>query len=115
MTNRNDSRISSARPSVRLEQFLIETDGDHQVEYRSRSFDLGKPTEEVVGSYGARGSIVWVAVAKESDVEENGAAIHHVVVDSSTLGNDVEAMTAAIEQLTVVRDQLARLQFVSAA
>lgn len=109
MTNRSEKKSTAAHPSVRLEQFLIETDSEHQVAFRSQGFDLLRPTEAVVGKYGARGSIVWVAVAEETEVEENGCAISHVVVDSHNF-NDVAALTGAIEQLTIVRDQLARLQ-----
>ena len=109
MTERNENKVTTS-PSVRLEQFLIETDIEHQVVYNGHPADgLLKPTEGVVGKYGARGSIVWVALAEEDDVVKNGCAIHQVVVDSTEF-KDVEAMTAAIEQLTIVRDQLVRLQ-----
>lgn len=60
---------------------------------------------------GTRGSIVWVSLATSDEIQRTGNAFNHVVVDAED--GEVEAMTLAIEKLTIARDQLQRLQRLS--
>jgi hypothetical protein len=95
--------------ATRIEKFTTPLGGHEEVVYTNRRHELGLPTEEVMGEYEARGQVVWVALAERDALEQTGGAIHNVYVDP--LGFDeVQALTEAIDKLTLVRAELLRLE-----
>lgn len=103
MKNGTEQQSTAAQPRVSLEQFLIKpTCGRRVVVTNNPEMQLQEASESAVGEYGADGAIVWVLLDVNADH-------HHVLVDDRHCSG-LAAIQAAIEQLTLVQNQMMRLE-----
>jgi len=104
MPKRNENKTTATQLQVRLEQFLIKPQtGREVIVTNNPSCSLQDASEGVVGAHGADRAIVWVLL----DVNDDH---HHVVLDEHRDARGLEVLDVAIAQLTLVREQLMRLQ-----